>query len=778
MAISIRVRGQVQGVGFRPFVWHLATQAGITGSVWNDEQGVLIHAWGDQALLEQFRQHIMAQAPPLARVDAMESSLLPATATAPAAFTIAASRDNGNTHTAITPDAATCPHCLEEILNPAARHYGYPFTSCTHCGPRLSIVRAVPFDRAHTSMAPFQMCADCQSEYDDPAHRRFHAQTNACPACGPHVWLEDRSGNRLALHSSMQVLARAATLIQEGLILAIKGIGGIHLAVDAGNNEAVQRLRTLKQRDDKPFALMGADIDAISRYALIDESELQLLTSSVAPIVLLKRKADTGSRLAEAVAPKQSRLGFMLPYSPLHLLLMRQLKRPIVLTSGNHSNQPQCIDNNEARHNLTTVADFLLLNDRDIVNRLDDSVVTVMAGAPRILRRARGYAPAPLLLHESFAAAPALLAMGGELKSTFCQLADGEAIVSQHLGDLEHAETAADYRHTLNLYAQMFAFKPEAVAVDMHPDYVSTRMGQQVAESSGVALLSVQHHHAHIASVLAEHGMPVDTAPVLGIALDGLGFGDDGTLWGGEFLLADYTGYTRLGCFQPLPMPGGAQAILEPWRNTLAHLHALGWEATASAFSDSELLRFLSAKPLKLLHSMIEKGLNSPLSSSCGRLFDAVAAALDIGRERISYEGQAAIELESLARTAHFPDLSPYPYRLSNDAVVQINWQPMWQALLSDLSAEVERALIAARFHQTVSEAVSVLALQLCHTHEIKSVILCGGAFQNQLLLESISNRLHQSDQQVLIARQMPMNDGGLALGQAAIAAARLLDRE
>jgi len=778
MAISIRVRGQVQGVGFRPFVWHLATQAGITGSVWNDEQGVLIHAWGDQALLEQFGQRIMEQMPPLARIDAMESSLLLAAATAPAAFTIAPSRDNGSTHTAITPDAATCPHCLDDILNPAARHHGYLFTSCTHCGPRLSIVRAVPFDRAHTSMAPFQMCADCQSEYDNPAHRRFHAQTDACPACGPQVWLEDRSGNRLPLNSSMQVIARAAALLQEGCILAIKGIGGIHLAVDAGNDVAVQRLRTLKQRDDKPFALMGADIDTVSRYALIDANELQLLTSSAAPIVLLKRKTDASSRLAEAVAPRQSRLGFMLPYSPLHLLLMRQFKRPIVLTSGNHSHQPQCIDNHQARHNLTTIADFLLLNNRDIVNRLDDSVVTVMAGAPRLLRRARGYAPAPLLLHESFAAAPALLAMGGELKSTFCQLVGGQAVVSQHLGDLEHAETQTDYRHTLNLYAQMFAFKPEAVAVDMHPDYFSTRMGQQIADTSAVALLGVQHHHAHIASVLAEHCMPVDSAPVLGIALDGLGFGDDGTLWGGEFLLADYTGYTRLGCFQPLPMPGGTQAIREPWRNTLAHLHALGWEAAASEFSDIELLRILSAKPLKLLHNMIEKGLNSPLSSSCGRLFDAVAAALDIVRERISYEGQAAIELESLARTVFFSGLPPYPYRLESDAVVRINWQPMWQALLSDLSAGAERALIAARFHQTVSEAVSVLAIQLCHMHELKTVILCGGAFQNRLLLESVSDRLHQGGRKVLIARQMPMNDGGLALGQAAVAAARLLNRE
>jgi len=777
MAISIRIRGLVQGVGFRPFVWHLATQLGITGTVCNDSEGVLIHARGDSAVLETFQQQIMAQAPPLARIDSMQCSALQVSPS-PTTFTISASRDGGRATAAVTPDAATCPHCLTDILTPSARHYDYPFTSCTYCGPRLSIVHAIPYDRANTSMAPFRMCAACQAEYDDPSHRRFHAQTDACPACGPQLWLEDSSGSSLPLTSSAQIISKAAALLQAGHILAIKGVGGIHLAVDAGSNSAVNRLRALKLRYDKPFALMATDIETIARHAVIGKSEAQLLASTAAPIVLLERNP-VGEQLPEAVAPGQSRLGFMLPYSPLHTLLMRHLKRPIVLTSGNRSHEPQCIDNDDARHRLTGIADYFLLHNRDIINRLDDSVTVVMAGKPRLLRRARGYAPAPVLLHESFADAPAVLAMGGELKNTFCQLVDGQAVVSQHLGDLEHAETHADYRQTLDLYAQMFDFKPEAIAVDMHPDYFSTRHGQQMADASGLPLLAVQHHHAHIAAVLAEHRMPIDSTPVLGIALDGLGFGDDGTLWGGEFLLADYTCYKRLGCFQPLPMPGGTQAIREPWRNTFAHLHALGRADIEADFSDLDIVRFLSGKPLHLLHSMIEKKLNTPLSSSCGRLFDAVAAALGICRERASYEGQAAIELECLAQTAFSGERSAYPYRLETaaESIARIYWQPMWLALLNDLQKGTDRAIIAARFHLTVSAAVSTLAAQLCHQNGLQTVVLCGGAFQNRLLLEAVSSALRNSGYQVLIAKQVPINDGGLALGQAVVAAATGLTR-
>ena len=776
MATSIRVRGQVQGVGFRPFVWHLATESGITGNVWNDAEGVLIQAWGDKAVLENFQKQIQQQAPPLARIDSIEYSLLDAEPI-PETFTIKASPvADGIATASVTPDAATCPHCLMDIHNPSDPHHGYPFTSCTYCGPRLSIVRSIPYDRANTSMAPFRMCEACQTEFDNPADRRFHAQTSACPECGPQLWLEDGSGNKLELASSEQIISRTASLLQEGHVVAIKGIGGVHLAVDAGNDAAVSRLRTRKQRYAKAFALMAADIESIARYASVKDAEAQLLTSTAAPIVLLARNPDS-EQLPEGIAPGQSRLGFMLPYSPLHSLLMRQLNRPIVLTSGNRSDEPQCIDNDDARKRLSGIADYFLLHDRDIVNRLDDSVAAVMDGKPRLLRRARGYAPAPILLHESFANAPRVLAMGGELKNTFCQLDNGKATISQHLGDLENAATHSDYRQALSLYAQMYGFDPEAIAVDMHPDYFSTRLGHGMADDSDLPLIAVQHHHAHVAAVLAEHQLPLDTPPVLGIALDGLGFGEDGTIWGGEFLYVDYSSSKRLGCCQQLPMPGGAQAMIEPWRNTFAHLHALGWGEIEAAFGDSDIVRFLSDKPVPLLNGMIERKVNSPLTSSCGRLFDAVAAALGICREHAAYEGQAAIELETLAQQAYNTNLQPYPYRFDTaaDGIMHISWQPMWQALLNDLIQGIEHPIIAARFHRTAGAAISEMATQLCHKHIINTVALCGGVFQNRLLLETVASELRHSGQQVLIPRHLPLNDGGICLGQAVVAAAKRL---
>lgn len=775
VASLIRIRGLVQGVGFRPFVWHLATELGIRGSVRNDAEGVLIHAWGDSEMLEHFRLQMREHLPPLARIDAIETLDLEASS-APETFSIVESRNTGRKAASVSPDAAICPLCLADILNPDSRFHGYAFTSCTHCGPRLSIVRNMPYDRANTSMLPFAMCPQCRSEYDNPADRRFHAQAHACLQCGPQLWLQDASGQRISDAPSSDMIARTASLLREGNILAIKGIGGVHLAVDACNEAAVSRLRERKQRDARPFALMASDVESISRYALVNAAEAELLSSTAAPIVLLDRKAD-GAHLADGIAPGQSRLGFMLPYSPLHSLLMRHMQQPIVLTSGNLSDEPQCIDNSDAIRRLAAIADSFLLHERDIVNRLDDSVALVMAGAPRMLRRARGYAPAPLLLHSSFAASPRLLAMGGEMKSTFCQLDTGKAVVSQHLGDLEHSATHRDYRKSLDLYAQMYGFIPEAIAVDMHPDYFSTRIGQQMAEASGIRLIAVQHHHAHIAAVLAEHRIALDAAPVLGIALDGLGLGDDGTLWGGEFLLADYATSRRLGCFQPVAMPGGTQAIREPWRNTFAHLHAMGWDTVQNTFGDSDMLRFLSGKPLPFLNSMLEKALNSPRTSSCGRLFDAVAAALGICREKADYEAQAACELENLARDAYSEPLGAFPYRIDSrkNGLLQINWQPMWQALFAGMAAGSEPALMAARFHKTVSAAVCELAAQLCHTHALNSVVLCGGSFQNRLLLESTVADLSERGLNILLAQHMPTGDGGLSLGQAAVGAARMI---
>lgn len=773
-ATAIRIRGQVQGVGFRPFVWRLATGLGISGEVWNDDEGVMIHAWGDDATLKTFQNRMRAEIPPLARIDAMECAPL-ADVSSPTAFSIAGSRKQGHTGASVTPDAAICPHCMRDILNPADRHYGYPFTSCTHCGPRLSIVHSRPYDRANTSMAPFVMCQDCEAEYRQPADRRFHAQTNACPACGPRLWLEDAAGKPIEL-AGEQVIERTANLLREGCIVAIKGIGGIHLAVDAGNNAAVERLRSRKQRDARPFALMAPDISSIARHARLNATEELALCSTAAPIVLLDRKPDR-KQLATAIAPGQSRLGFMLPYSPLHALLMRRIDRPIVLTSGNRSDEPQCIGNAEARERLAGIADYLLLHDRDIINRLDDSVTVVMNHELRLLRRARGHAPAALTLHEGFSAAQPVLGMGGELKNTFCQLAGGQATVSQHIGDLENAAAHADYRRALDLYARLFDFSPRAIAVDMHPDYLSGHLGRQMAREAGLALIRVQHHHAHVAAVLAEHGFDPDCPPVMGIALDGLGLGPDGTLWGGEFLRVGFTGFERLGCFRPMPMPGGAQAIRQPWRNTYAHLHASGWEKLARQFRETDIVRLISDKPLQTLHGMIEGRVNSPLSSSCGRLFDAVAAALGICSDSVSYEGQAAIELEALAQSAFSDELAPYPYRLDNrtDGLAHIDWRPMWPALLADIQGKVPAPLIAARFHCCVANAVAELATILCQRHDLQTVVLCGGCFQNRLLLEPVASRLMETGLKVLIPGQMPAGDGGLALGQAAVCAARLL---
>jgi len=782
MAVSIRIQGLVQGVGFRPFVWHLANELGIKGSIWNNAEGVVIHAWGNKAALKYFQRQMMIQLPPLARIDQIKTTPL-AGIDSPSIFSIEESSNDGDASASLTPDAATCPCCLSDILNSDDRHHNYAFTSCSYCGPRLSITYSSPYDRGNTSMAAFSMCQQCQSEYSAPADRRFHAQTNACPACGPQLTLEDASGNRLNAsdRSSEQIISNAALLLQAGHIVAIKGIGGMHLAVDADNHDAVVRLRSRKHRYGKAFALMARDIQSISHYAEIGAAEVRLLNSTAAPVVLLERKLN-GRQLSKAIAPGQSRLGFMLPYSPLHHLLMSHLNHPIILTSGNRSNEPQCITNNDAYQHLTAIADYFLLHDREIVNRLDDSVAIIMHHKVRLLRRARGYAPAPLLLHESFASATPILAMGGELKSTFCQLRDAQAIVSQHLGDLEHPETHHDYRHTLALYEETFAFKASVIAVDKHPDYFSTRLGEHLSEPLShmretTTLLAVQHHHAHVAAVLAEHRMPTDSDKVLGIALDGTGFGDDGTIWGGEFLLANYTSFTRLGCFQPIAMPGGTQAIKEPWRNTLAHLYALGWHQIKTSFRDTDIVRFLDTKPLALFHSVIDQGFNAPLTSSCGRLFDAVAAALGICLNSSSYEGQAAIELESLAQQQFNRDISAYVYHIASSerygkSLMQINWQSMWHALLGDIKNGVANNIIAARFHRTIIAAVYELAMQLCCKHEVESIVLCGGAFQNKLLLETLAADFQQAGYKVLIAEQLPINDGGLSLGQAAIAAA------
>jgi len=761
---SIRIRGIVQGVGMRPAVWRLARECGLHGEVWNDAEGVLIHAWGESAMLDGFIERLQRDAPPLARIDNIERTPLD-TPAMQEEFRIRHSQD-GETRTGVAADAATCPECLAEILDPANRRYRYPFTNCTHCGPRLSIIHRVPYDRGNTSMIAFSMCPACQAEYDNPADRRFHAQPNACPDCGPHVWLEDVAGNVIKPQESEDVLATAVRLIGEGRIVAIKGIGGFHLACDGGNEEAVTRLRQNKQRYHKAFALMARDLDMVRRYAKVNNDEATLLNDRAAPIVLLPAAGDS---LAEGIAPGQNSLGFMLPYTPLHHLLMEKLQRPIVLTSGNRSDEPQCTGNDEAHERLAGIAEAFLLHDRDIVNRLDDSVVRVADGAPRLLRRARGYAPQPLRLAKDFANTRTILALGGELKNSFCLLRSGEAILSQHMGDLEDASTYRDYLHNLTLYRELFDFSPQRIVVDKHPNYLSTQLGRRLAAEEGIELVEVQHHHAHIAACMAEHGLP-QNKPVLGIALDGLGMGENGELWGGEFLLAGYTEYEKLGGFQPVAMPGGIQAMREPWRNTLAHLLTLAdGEQLMQRYSDLAIMRFLQQQPLDTLRSMIDRGLNSPTASSAGRLFDAAAAALGICHEQAGYEGHAAIELETVAApffTAEQNNAYGYEWRGG-----LLSWAPLWTALFADLQRGVERGIIAARFHHTIARAVSDVAASLATAHNIETIALNGGVWQNRLLLEESSRLLYQQGLQVIAPSAVPANDGGLSLGQAVVGA-------
>ena len=780
----LRVRGIVQGVGFRPTVWKLAHECRLCGSVANDGDGVSIVVWGDAADLAEFVADLPRRAPPLARIDSIEREPL-IDAPVPGDFRIVEST-RGAAHTAVAADAASCPACLAEIADPAARRYRYPFTNCTHCGPRLTIVEAIPYDRATTTLRDFAMCPQCAAEYADPGDRRFHAQPIACPLCGPHAWLENPAGERLgadfiATLGALDALDAVAALIERGEIVAIKGLGGFQLACDATDVAAVARLRRRKRRERKPFALMARDLAVVRRYASVGELEAAVLCSAPAPIVVIA--ADGAARVAPQVAPGVTTLGFMLPNTPLHHLLMQRLARPIVLTSGNLSDEPQCIDNAEALTRLGTIADCFLMHDRGIARRVDDSVVRVFAGAPRLLRRARGYAPAPLRLADGFAAAPPVLALGGELKNSFCLLRDGQAIVSQHIGDLADASCHADYLRSLASYHQLFDFSPAIVAVDKHPEYLSRKLGLEMAEARQLALAEVQHHHAHVAACLAENGLAPDCAPVIGVVLDGLGYGDDGNLWGGELLLADYRQSRRLATLRPVAMLGGAQAIAEPWRNTYAQLMAtLGWPAFAEHFGGLELFAFLAGKPRALLDAMLARRLNSPLASSCGRLFDAVAAAAGVCRERALYEGQAAVEFEALTDASALAaegDEAAYRFALGTlgaDGLPSLDPHPMWWALLRDLHDATPLPLIGARFHKGLAQAIASLVDRLgSQDASARTVVLAGGVFQNRVLHEQFAMRLERSGWRVLSAQWVPANDGGLALGQAAIAAARAL---
>ncbi|MEY3333615.1 MAG: Carbamoyltransferase HypF [Cyanobacteriota bacterium] len=775
---EIRVKGTVQGVGFRPTVYRLAKSCGLKGDVCNDGEGVLIRVSGSEEKITEFVNKLYLESPLLAKINELVRSQYLGEFNFDD-FVISHSL-NTLMKTEISPDAAICPQCQKDIFDPFSRYFRYPFTNCTHCGPRLTIISAIPYDRNHTSMVNFSMCKECEKEYQNVENRRFHAQPVACFTCGPRAWLERADGKVISsdMFSILDDVDAVCTLLQKGKIVAIKGLGGFHLACDATLENAVLKLRSRKQRYHKPFALMARDIDIISQYCHINDLETELLNSPVAPIVLLKIKDD--SKLSFAIAPGQNTLGFMLPYTPLHHLILRRMKNPIVLTSGNISDEPQCINNEDAKYKLWKIADYLLLHNRDIVNRVDDSVVRVIDNKIQTLRRARGYAPAPIILPSGFANLPPILAMGSELKNTFCLLREGEVILSQHLGDLENGAAFNAYQETLNLYLNLFQHQPQIIAIDKHPEYLSSKLGKELATVNNLQLVEIQHHHAHIAACMAENQISLDTKPVLGIAFDGLGYGEDGTLWGGEFLLADYVNFQRLATFKPIPMIGGSQAIYQPWRNTFSQLNnAFTWEEVQEKYSDLEIIKFLETKNPKLLKQIIEKGINSPLTSSVGRLFDAVASAIGICREQCSYEGQAAIEMEAIANVNilnNDKESLNYSFKFEKSAnIYYIDTSLAWREILNDVKQQVLPSEIAARFHQSLAILIVTIIKKLRQEHQFHQVALTGGVFQNQILLQQVKMRLEKLEINVLTHSIVPTNDGGLSLGQSVITAAKYL---
>jgi hydrogenase maturation protein HypF len=785
IGFDIRLSGLVQGVGFRPTVWKLAQRHAVRGRVSNDGAGVHILVAGPETHVRQFMMELTVTPPPLAAIAGMQANRIPPSSVQGDTFVIAESEGTA-VQTGIVPDTAPCPECVKEIFDPFSRRYRYPFTTCTHCGPRLTIQESIPYDRSRTTMKGFALCEDCLAEYRNPEDRRFHAQPIACRICGPTVRLERMDGKPVLSHAGTMLDEADAVgrLLRKGSILALKGLGGFQLACDATHDGAVSRLRAFKQREGKPLALMARDLDVIRRYAIADQVEADLLQSPAAPIVLLNRRPDRC--LASGIAPGLSTYGFMLPNSPLHHLILARLATPIVLTSGNVSGEPQWIDNDEAKAHLTQLADFCLLHNRGIAQRVDDSVVKVMDQIPRVLRRSRGYAPAPIRMPVGFEYAPSILAMGGELKNTFCLLQRGQALLSHHIGDLEDALTYADYQRAISHYRHLFDHRPEMIAIDRHPEYLSSKFGRKEARITGLPIQEVQHHHAHLAACLAENGVPLDSHPVLGVMLDGLGYGEDHTLWGGEFLVADYKQFTRVGTFKPVAMLGGTQAIREPWRNTYAHLMAeMGWTRFAMHYSNLPLFNLLEKKPRVTLDRMLTNRLNSPLASSCGRLFDAAAAAMGICFEQVLYEGQGPMEMEAVVAEDILVDEDEalaYPFsilQMKDSGLPYIEPLGMWQALLGDLSLRTPVPVMAARFHKGLANVICRM-VHLCvrsadRQPRFQTVVLSGGVFQNQILFERVKCRLEADGLAVLSHRLVPTNDGGLALGQAMVAASRAL---
>ena len=749
---EIGITGIVQGIGFRPFIYNLAQKHSIRGWVLNNEKGVLIDAESEDGNLDRFIQDIPKLAPPLARIESFDVKYLEPLGYS--TFEIRKSEETQEKFVLISPDVATCDQCLSELSSPKNFRYRYPFINCTLCGPRFTIIRDIPYDRHRTTMAPFVMCPVCQKEYEDPSDRRFHAQPNACSACGPSLHLEDTEGKEVPGDPIVKTL----DLLSKGRIIAIKGLGGFHLACDARNRDAVSSLRSRKFREDKPFAVMCQNLEEVKEHCEVNKEEGKLLLSVERPIVILRRKEN--SPVTNAVAPYQDTLGVMLPYSPLHHLLLNSPLKTLVMTSGNVSDEPISYRNKEAIRRLSKIADYFLFHNREIHMRCDDSVTRIFEGQPYILRRSRGYVPSPIKLSFPL---EMILACGGELKNTFCLTRGQYAFMSHHIGDLENLETLTSFEEGIEHFKRLFYIEPKAVTYDLHPDYLSTQYALSIPD---IPRMGVQHHHAHIVSAMAENGMEGD---VIGVALDGTGFGLDGTIWGGEFIRSNLRDFDRLAHLKKVPMPGGSMAIKEPWRMAMVYLsEAFGDESTKLKI---DLIRRIDPQKWDVLKRAIEKKINTPLTSSMGRFFDAVSSILSV-RDEARYEGQAAIELEMIADHGIKEE---YPFHIQKDEKpMVVDSQEMIRGIVRDLIDGAPNSEISGKFHRTIARLIVETCETIRSKEKLNRVVLSGGVFQNIFLLSLVTEGLKRSAFDVYTHHLVPTNDGGISLGQAVIAHMRL----
>ena len=753
---KIDVSGVVQGVGFRPFIYRLAQAHNLKGWVRNTSGSVEIEVEGDEESLENFLIDLEAKAPPMARIEKVKTTFHPPNGHT--GFQIQKSLSHEGKYQLVSPDIATCEDCKREIFSPTNRRFHYPFTNCTNCGPRFTIIEDIPYDRPKTTMSKFEMCPECQREYDNPVDRRFHAQPNACPKCGPDLELVNSNGNPIECND---IIKAAGELLKMGKILALKSLGGFQLACDATNEEVVNLLRGRKRRLSKPLAVMVATLEEVEKHCLVSPEERKLLQSPECPIVLL-RWEHSSSNISPAIAPNLKYLGVMLPYTPLHHLLLREVGLPLVMTSGNLSEEPIAKDNSEALIRLRGIADYFLLHNRDIFARCDDSVCIVEDGKPQALRRARGYAPYPISLPFK---SRQILACGAELKNTFCLTKDEHAFLSQHIGDMENEETLEHFENTIELYKRLFRIEPEIVAYDMHPEYLPTKYALQGSSERGLSLIPVQHHHAHIVSCLVENEV---YRPVIGVAFDGTGYGTDGTIWGGEFLLADWHSFQRVGHLEYVPLPGGVAAIKKPYRMALSYIYTLLGEGFSF-----EGLPISKRNPIELeiIRQQLKRRINCPLASSAGRLFDAVSALVGV-REEIDYEAQAVIELEMIAPN----EVDEFKRNCYSFSIVEhqgmrvVKLGEMFSMIVQDVKNRVSVPIISLKFHNTMAQIITRMCKLIARESRITQVALSGGVFQNRLLLKLATAALQREDFKVLTHHLVPCNDGGISLGQAVIA--------